>query len=155
MNPEDPRPPIVRKYASPGCGDFSSPRDLRSLRQFHAWLGVAMLAYLGATAAVRWRASLPGALVWVLIGLAWLLTLESLRRYLVFLRHTDELRRRIETEALALGFGAGAVVTLLYPLFEGMGGPRLDGTCTALVMMVAAVVGYWLGRRRYSGGDGA
>jgi hypothetical protein len=63
----------------------------------------------------------------------------------------NELQRRIQVEALALGFGAGAVFAMLYPLFEGLGAPAVGGRATALVMMLSWAVGSWLGTRRYAG----
>lgn len=139
----------------PGCGDgFYTARDARNQRRFTLWMLAAGLAYLGATAALRWRASLPGALAWLpwpLTGLAWLLAFQAIRCYVIFLRQADELLRRIQTEALAFGFGAGAVVSLLYPLLELLGAPKLGGYAIALVMMLAWSAGTWLGTRRYSG----
>jgi hypothetical protein len=139
----------------PGCGDgFYTARDARNQRRFTLWMLAAALAYVGATAALRWRASLPGALLWLpwmLTGLAWLLALQAIRRYVIFLRAADELLRRIQTEALALGFGAGAVVSMLYPLLEELGAPKLGGYAIAFVMMLAWSAGTWLGTRRYSG----
>ena len=136
----------------PRCGDgFYTARDARNQRRFTLWMLAAGLAYLGATAALRWRASLPAALPWILSGLAWVLAFQAIRRYVIFLRQADELLRRIQTEALALGFGAGAVVSLLYPLLEMLGAPKLGGTAAALVMMLAWSAGTWLGTRRYSG----
>jgi hypothetical protein len=72
---------------------------------------------------------------------------------LLFLRDADELLRRIETEALALGFGAGAVVGLVYPLLEKLGAPALGGHATLLAMMLSWGLGSWLGMRRYSGAN--
>jgi hypothetical protein len=139
----------------PGCGGgFYTARDARNQRRFTLWMLAAALVYLGAAAAIRWRTSLPGALSWLpwlLTSLAWLLALQAIRRYVIFLRAADELLRRIQTEALALGFGAGAVVSMLYPLLEKLGAPKLGGTAAALVMMLAWSAGTWLGTRRYSG----
>jgi hypothetical protein len=136
----------------PGCGDgFYTARDARNQRLFTLWMLAAGIAYLGATAALRWRASLPAALPWLLSALAWVLALQAIRRYVIFLRQADELLRRIQTEALALGFGAGAVVSLLYPLLELLGAPKLGEYAVALVMMLAWSAGTWLGTRRYSG----
>lgn len=136
----------------PGCGDgFYTARDARNQRRFTLWMLAAGLAYLGATAALRWRAALPGALPWLLSALAWVLALQAIRSYVIFLRQADELLRRIQTEALALGFGAGAVVSLLYPLLELLGAPKLGEYAIAIAMMLAWSAGTWLGTRRYSG----
>jgi hypothetical protein len=138
--------------AEPGCG-FYTARDSRNVRRFNLWMLAAMLAYLGATAALRRRESIPRAFPWLLVGLASLLALQATRSYLVFLRGADELLRRIQTEALALGFVSGAAFSLLYPLLEALGAPKLDGHATALVMMLSLGAGSWLGTRRYSAGS--
>jgi len=137
--------------AEPGCEGFYTARDWRSTRRFLFWFLAAALAYCGATAALRWRESVPGALPWLLVGVALLLAIQAIRSYLAFLRRADELLRKIETEGLALGFGAGVVLSLLYPLLERLGAPQLDGHATALVMMISWGAGSWLGTRRYSG----
>lgn len=135
----------------PECGGFYTARDSRNQRRINLWLLAAMLAYLGATAALRWRESIPGALPWLLTGLTLVLAIQAIRVYLVFLRGADELLRRIQMEALALGFGSGAVFSLLYPLLERLGAPELDGHATAVVMLLSWSAGSWLGTRRYSG----
>jgi hypothetical protein len=137
--------------AGPGCGGFYTARDARNQRRANLWLFAATLAYLGATAAIHWRASLPRALPWLLAGLTALLFIVAVRSLLVFLRGADELLRKIQIEALALGFGAGAVFSLLYPLFEKLGGPEVGENATPLVMMLAWGAGSWLGARRYAG----
>jgi hypothetical protein len=137
--------------AAESCGGFHTPRDRRNLRRFHLRVIAATLLYLGATAALRHPAAAPVALAWLLTGLAWLLAVVAMGSYLAFLRQADELLRRIELEGLALGFGAGAVFALLYPLLVALGAPDLQGEATALVMMVSWAAGSWLAGRRYSG----
>jgi hypothetical protein len=133
----------------PSCASFYTARDWRNQFRFTLWVLAAGLAYIGATAALRWRA--PGLLPWLLVGLAVLLAVQATRRYLVFLRAADELLRKIEMEALALGFAAGASFSLLYPLLEKLGAPELDEHATAVVMMLSWAAGSWLGTRRYNG----
>ncbi len=136
----------------PGCGGgFYTRRDLHNQRRITLWMLAAALAYVGATATLRWRASIPAALPWLALGLALALAFQATRSYLVFLREADELLRRIETEALALAFGAGAAFSLLYPLLEQLGAPDLGGYATAVVMMLSWAAGLWLGTRRYAG----
>lgn len=165
--PESNQPPILpdspeagagideSTAAGPGCAGFYTARDAKNQRRVDFWMLTFALAYLGATAAVRWRESIPVALPWLLAGLAALLALQAVRSYLIFLRGADELLRRIQTGALAFGFGSGAVLTLLYPLFEGLGAPQLDGPAIAMVMMLSWTLGYWRGARRYSRGGSA
>ncbi len=137
--------------ADPGCDGFSSARDARYRLRYRNWTLAATLVYLGAAAALRWRAALPAALPWLLVGATALLLLQATRSYVVFLRHADELLRKIETEALAMGFGVGVLVSLLSPLAERLGAPRLYGNLTVLLMVLAWAAGVGLGRRRYGG----
>ena len=150
--PRSSRPePVPSPPDEPACAGFYTPRDSRNQRRLNVWLIAASLAYAGATAAFRWRGSIPGWLPWLLGGFTFLLAIQATRSYLVFLRDADELLRRIQTEALALGFGAGAITSLLYPLLEKLGAPRLGGNATFVVMMLSLSLGAWLGTRRYSG----
>jgi hypothetical protein len=107
---------------------------------------------MGATAALRWRASVPVLLPWLLAGLALVVASQATRSYLAFLRGADELLRSIQMEALALGFGAGVATSLFYPLLEGLGAPAFGEHVTAVVMMLCWGLRCWLGARRYSAG---
>jgi hypothetical protein len=166
VDPASPRPPLPEPLetvtdangssaAEPGCTGFYTARDSRNLRRVNLWVLAAALAYLGATAALRWRESIPRALPWLLAGLALLLATQATRSYLVFLRGADELLRRIQTEALVLGFVSGAVFSLVYPLLAMLGAPALDGHVTAVVMLLSWSAGVWLGTRRYGGRSAA
>ncbi len=160
--PSNPLPPPERPtragLASPaesGHGGFHTARDAKNARRFNLWMLAAAVAYLAATAALRWRESIPAvspALQWVLVGAALLLAVAAIRRYLLFLREADELLHRIQLEALGLGFAVGAVVAMLYPLFELLGAPELGGRAIAAVMLLAWAAGSWLATRRFSGG---
>ena len=52
-------------------------------------------------------------------------------------------------EALAAGFGAGAVAAFLLPLLGHLGVPWLDARDVALVLMVGWAAGSFFGHRRY------
>jgi len=139
----------------PFSAGFHTGRDARNAGGFNRWMLAAAIAYIAATAALRWRAALPAispALQWLLVGTALLFAVEATRRYVLYLRQADELLRRIQLEALGLGFAAGAVVALLYPLFELLGAPALGGRGIAVVLLLAWAAGSWLAARRYSGG---
>jgi len=138
----------------PGCDGFASAEAAANQRRYRNWTLVAALAYIGAAAGLRWRANLPDWLPWLLVALAALLFLQATRSYLVFLRCADELLRKIETEALAAGFGAGILLALLAPLAHRLGAPELDAGALALVMVLVWGAASQLGRRRYRGSDG-
>jgi hypothetical protein len=70
--------------------------------------------------------------------------------YVTFIRHADELLRKIHMEALALGFGAGVIFMLSYRLFERAGAPELDISDPLLVMLLVWTAGQLVLTRRYA-----
>jgi len=89
--------------------------------------------------------SLAGVIATSLFGLA---TVLAYRR---FLHETDELRRKIEVEALALAFGLGVVGGLTYWLLAVMGAVHETGFAYVFaLMLITHSVGVLIGRRRYS-----
>lgn len=170
MEPMEPRPAEPTPETEPRCTGFYTARDRRNLRRVNLWAPAAALAYVAAAAAQRWREPLARALPWLqpfralrgfpwmpwlFAGLSALCTVQAVRSYLAFLREADELLRRIQTEALALGFAAGAAFALIYPLLEQLGAPVFGGNGVFVVMMFSWSAGAWLGTRRYSRGGGA
>lgn len=125
-----------------------------SPRRFLLWMLAAAVVYLGATFALRRRPELPAPLPWALTALAIAFAGQAVVAFRRYLRSADELVRKIEIEALAIAFGAGALFTMLYPLCERLGAPPLGLSDAALVLMFAWMAGAWIGWRRYSGGSG-
>jgi hypothetical protein len=121
------------------------------MRAFHLWLIVAMVVYLGAAAAVKHREALPAPLPWILLLTAALLSGVAVWRYVLYLRASDELKRKVEVEALAIGFGVGAVLSLMAPLAARLGFAWLDEFVVATAMMLSWALASFLGNRRYSG----
>jgi drug/metabolite transporter (DMT)-like permease len=77
-----------------------------------------------------------------------LLTLFAYRRYL---READELRRKIELDALALAFGVGLVGGFSFFALARGGLVAMDDFLFVIMAMVAThSVGVWIGHRRYS-----
>lgn len=139
--------------AEPGCLSFQTAADKRRERRFVLWMLAAALAYVAASAAPRFREGVA-VVPWLLLGLALGLAVQTLRSYLAYLRGADELLRRIQIEALALGFAAGVVFSIYYPLFEPLGAPHAGGRATGLVMMVVWSFCVVIGPRRYSESQG-
>jgi hypothetical protein len=89
--------------------------------------------------------ALAGVIATSLLGVA---TVLAYRR---FLNETDELRRKIEVEALALAFGIGLFGGLSYWLLELSGAVPAKGfVWIFLVMIVTHPVAVLIGLRRYS-----
>jgi hypothetical protein len=103
-----------------------------------------------ATLALASDLSLPPAARWALAILPTLVGIGMLAAYIAFLRASDELQRKIQVEALALGFGAGFLAMNGYRLLERAGAPAIDVNDVAFVMLAAFALGMLLGQRRYS-----
>lgn len=127
-----------------------SPTDARNSRRFGAWSLAWALTFVAAIVAFE-RGVRPGsAAAWLLVLVPTIVGGLTVRAFLHFLRDADELQRRIQLEALALGFGAGVMFMMSYRLLERAGWPKLDINDAFLVMMLSWVFGQIRGARRYS-----
>lgn len=132
-------------------GLCSSPqRDRRNQRRVTLWASVWAFSFLAVTLAIRkewlpFEVTLAGVIGNSLLGIA---TVLAHRR---FLQETDELRRKIEVEALALAFGVGMVGGLTYWLLAVSGAvPQWGFAFVFAVMLLSYSFGVLVGRRRYS-----
>jgi hypothetical protein len=125
-------------------------RDRLNQRRVHIWSVVWALSLVALTAAIRTElmnvaAVLAAAAVSAVFGLT---TMMAYRR---FVQQTDELRRKIELEALALAFGIGVVagltfwILLLHDIVSGRGFGYVF-----VFMILAHPVGVALVRRRFA-----
>jgi hypothetical protein len=126
-----------------------TPRDLQNYRVFIGWMMGAMFTFAGVTVVLDGK-FVPAAAGWALAAASGLLSILAMRSYILFLRHADELLRKVHLESLAFAFGAGIVVMMTYRLCERLGAPKLDVNDAALVMMLTWIAGQWIGGRRYS-----
>jgi hypothetical protein len=76
--------------------------------------------------------------------------IAALIAYMRFLRQADELHRKVQLEALALGFGGGFVASFTLELIEQAGWASFDAGDPFLVMIFFFMVGMYLGTRRYA-----
>lgn len=129
---------------------FSSERDRRNQWRLTLWSFVWALSFVAVTLAAKkewlpFGVTLAGVIGTSLFGIV---TVLAYRR---FLHETDELRRKIEVEALCLAFGVGIVAGLTYWLLAVMGAvPAKDFIWVFLVMIVTHPLGVLIGLRRYS-----
>lgn len=65
------------------------------------------------------------------------------------IRRADEMQRRLQLEAFALGFAGTALITFSYGFLENVGFPRLSAFAVWPVMGGLWIVGVFLGRLRY------
>ena len=134
-----------------GCSSLYTERDARHLRVFNYWLAAAMVCFLVATALLSGNHIQRGVLAYGLTAVSAIMMVMAMRSYIGFIRHADELLRKIHLEALAFAFGAGIVAMMTYRLCERLGAPKLDVNDAALVMLLCWIGGQWLGARRYAG----
>ena len=126
-----------------------TPRDLRNYSVFIWWLSGAMAAFAAATILIDGD-FIPRAAGWALTAVTAILMVLSMGSYIVFLRHADELLRKVHLEALAFAFGTGMVVMMVYRLCERLGAPKLDFNDPSLIMILTWMAGQWIGARRYA-----
>lgn len=133
-----------------GCPDLFTPRDARNYMRFTWWMLASLVVFAVATILISRKVIGPGVLAWSLSILATVLMAAAVGAYVGFLRHADELLRKVHLEALAFAFGVGAVTMMGYRLAERLGAPDLDINDPLLVMMITWSAGQWIGARRYS-----
>lgn len=73
----------------------------------------------------------------------------ALRAYLRYLGRMDELGRRIQLEALAIGFGAAGMLTFAYGFLENAGFPQLSYVFVFPLMIFLWGIGGAIASRRY------
>src|SRR5215203_6057981 len=132
-------------------GFCSSPqRDRRNQMRILPWVLVWGFTFITATLGIKkqwWPFEVTVAAV---IGNA-LFGIAAIWAYRRFLQETDELRRKIEVEALAPAFGVGLVGGLAYWLLVVSGAaPAIGFAFVFALMLISHSVGVLIGRRRYS-----
>jgi hypothetical protein len=129
--------------------DLFTPRDAQNYRVFSAWMAAAAVIFIAATFLIEARLVDPPA-GWVLPLVGAIAGVGALRAYVVFLRHADELLRKIHLDALAFGFGCGLVFMPVYRLCERLGAPKLDSVDPIIVFIAAWIIAQLRGYRKYS-----
>jgi hypothetical protein len=137
----------------PRLGSCSSPqRDRQNRRRSTIWALGWALSFAATTllATKKWlalplSATVAGVVATTLFGV---MAVLSHRRYL---READELRRKIELDALALAFGVGLVGGLSYWLLMVSSVVSSEGFAYVFTaMLLAHPLGILIGQKRYS-----
>jgi phosphoglycerol transferase MdoB-like AlkP superfamily enzyme len=114
-----------------------------------AWLIVWAVVFLLATWVLQEDMGLSTPVKWLLAVIPTAFAIIALFAYLRFLRMGNELLRRTQLDALALGCGAGVLFGIGYQLFEHVGAPSMQVSHIIIVMTCGWVAGLLLGMRRY------
>ena len=126
-------------------------RDRRNQRKFVGWWLAWAVTWTMASIAINRAWVEPGTPQLVIAVLPTFLGVGMALAYARFLREADELQRKIQLDALALGFGAGLVGAVLYRLLERAGFVSETNVLDAiLAMIVVYVIGVFIGQRRYA-----
>lgn len=129
-----------------------SPRDRRAQRRIIFW-SLGWAAAILAAAFVLTKTTLVGGRAGMALAVALptalgVMTAWSYRR---FLRGADELRAKIEVEALALAYSVGVVGGLSYWLLEVAGLiEKADVSFLVVLMLLVHPLGVVIGYRRYA-----
>jgi hypothetical protein len=139
-----------RPWFAFGCAGAMTPTDIRNIRRFDLWMIAWAIAWVTALFALRsdWLRA-PSARV-VLVAMPVGFALATILAYLRFLRHADELLRKIHLEGMACGFGVAFVLLSSTPLLERAGLPPVEGSVQWAAMVCGWGVGQIFGRRRYA-----
>lgn len=141
---------IEKPWWSFGCIGLMTPTDIRNLGRFNLLILIWALAWSGALLALAADGLVPASLRVLTAATPVALALGAIGAYLHFLRHADELLRKIHLEGLAIGFGFGFLLATSWSMLRGIGAPPLQPAMIGAAMLVGWSIGQARGRRRYA-----
>jgi len=144
MNEQEKRPLLARL-----CGDMTAS-DRRNLNRANVWLAFWLVSFAASTFIIKSEVTSTGIVGWIVAAIPTVVGLGAMLAYGRYLRQADELQRRIQLQALAVGFGVAFFFGFGYPLLEKVGAPTADISDVSVLMAFFYFVGLWLGRRRYA-----
>ena len=126
-------------------------RDRRNQSMAVVWLFLWALSWVVASIVLKEGWASEGIWTAVVAILPNLFGIGMMIAYWRFVRQADELQRKIQLDALALGFGTGVVGAVAYQLLERAGMiAEAEVIDLSAFMMVAFAIGTVLGARRYA-----
>ena len=139
-----------KPWYSFGCVGSMTPTDIRNLGRFNLWMLSWAVVWVATLFALRagWGATPLARYALVAVPVAF--ALAAILAYLRFLRHADELLRKIHLEGIAWGFGIAFLISTAGPLLENAGAPPLDSAILWAAMDFGWAIGQLVGRRRYA-----
>ncbi len=123
--------------------------DRRNFLVLIGWMVVWVATFLPATWALQQGLEISVPAKWLLASIPTAVALVAFLAYLRFLRMANELFRRTQLDALALGCGAGILFGVGYQLFEHVGAPAMHANHMIIVMTSGWIAGLFIGMKRY------
>ena len=128
-----------------------TPRDQRNTLTSAIWQGLWVFSVIGIETLFDFRPELvpAGVLHWLVAALPLLIGAGALWFWLRYLREADELQRRIQLNAVALGFGVTFIWITSYSALAGAGAPTLRHNLHMMPGLGAYILARLYGRWQY------
>ncbi|MEZ5317829.1 MAG: hypothetical protein R2752_10550 [Vicinamibacterales bacterium] len=137
-----------RKFAC-ACQGVTE-RDRRNSRRANWRLLAWTSTFVAASFGLRGGVIPEGGWAYLIIAASTALGVWALMGYVRFIREADELLRKIQLEALGVGFGAAMLGSFTLALVERASGWSFDAGDLLLVMVIGYMAGIVTGMRRYA-----
>jgi len=132
-------------------GHCSTQRDRRNQNKVNVWGLCWVASWLGVNTGIKYEWLQGPAMVMAGLLLTTLLGVVLIQVFRRFLREADELKRKIELEALAFSVGVGLVGGVSYTILQRAGfASDLGFNVTVMLICMTYVVCVILGHRRYA-----
>ena len=128
-----------------------TPRDRRNQRRYALWTIAWFIALVGTGAFFKFRRGLvpSDVIAWSVGAVPVLAGALALWAWLRYLHEAEELQRRIQLNALALGFGVTFVSVISYGGLVSAGAPMLEARHQLAPGIFAYVLALLYGRWQY------
>ncbi|HXS29045.1 MAG TPA: hypothetical protein VN730_15390 [Steroidobacteraceae bacterium] len=125
---------------------LGTTRDRRNQTAILCWSILLAVGLVGSVALLKAGPGVSDALKWAVTAVTIALMIPWLWSQLRFLREADELIRKIQLEALAVGFWAGLAFGVAYSVLAQAGLPHLDPASGTPLIVAVSALGYASGR---------
>ena len=130
---------------------WKNDRSRRSERMVTVWSLAWALAFLSADFAIEGGSVGEGLATWAVIAVVVILGVGWVMAYARFLRSADELMRKIQLDALAVGGGGGVVIGFTLILLDSANVMDARADYVVVGMVVAYIAAVVLGMYRFGG----
>ena len=128
-----------------------TPRDRRNQRRYALWMLGWFICLNATQALLRFGRGLvpPGVITWLVGALPVVVAAFVIWSWARYVREADELHRRIQLNALALGFGVTFFALASYGPLVSAGAPKLEANHYMAPGLCVYVLGLLYGKWQY------